>query len=105
MPVSTLNPMEGIEVAVTHRGLGMSDDKASYNEENIIDLYESLESYTINSAELLGLKKYVGSIEEGKLADLIILDKNIFKIDPWMIHSAKVIWVMINGEVILNLLN
>ena len=99
-PVSTLSPLEGIEVAVTHRALALSPDKPTYNPKHLISVYEAVRCYTLASAEILGLDKITGSIEVGKSADIIVLDKNIFKIDPWRIHTANVILTLIDGEII-----
>jgi imidazolonepropionase-like amidohydrolase len=57
---------------------------------------EVLRSATINSAKIIGVAQDVGSIESGKLADLVILDKN--PLDD--IHNTNTIrWVMKNGEI------
>ena len=41
----------------------------------------------------------MGSVEVGKLADLIVLDRNIFEIDPHEIHAATITMTMMNGQV------
>lgn len=41
----------------------------------------------------------VGSVEVGKLADLIVLDRNILECDPQDIHTATVLMTMMNGQV------
>lgn len=97
-PVSTLIPLEGIEVAVTHRGLGISDDKPSYNQEHNVSIEQAIKCYTIGSAQILGLDSNVGSLEVGKKADFIILDQNLFKNKPWRIHRVKVESTFINGK-------
>ena len=101
-PVSTPNPLEGIEVAVTHRPLAVNDEEESYIPEHKISLHEAIKFYTLSSAELLGLDKISGSLEVGKCADLIILDKNIFEIKENKIHTSKVILTMINGITVFN---
>jgi predicted amidohydrolase YtcJ len=99
-PVSTVNPLDGIEVAVTHKALGLSFDKPAYVPEQQISLIEALRAYTIGSAEILGLEEHIGSIEVGKFADIIILDTNIFKVDECKIHTAKVIMTIIDGVIV-----
>jgi predicted amidohydrolase YtcJ len=99
-PVSTVNPLDGIEVAVTHKALALSFEKPSYVPEQQISLIEAIRAYTIDSAEILGLENQIGSIEIGKLADIIILDANLFKIEECDIHTAKVMMTLINGVIV-----
>ena len=47
--------------------------------EHTLTLEEVLQAYTINSAWSLNLEEATGSIEEGKFADMIILNQNLFK--------------------------
>ena len=98
-PVTTPVPLEGIEVAVTHRALGETSDKPIYNQNHIISLYDAVKAYTIGSAKILGLDHLVGTLEVGKLADLVILSKNIFDIPTWEIHRVKVLTTMIDGKI------
>ena len=56
--------------------------------------------YTINPAIAHGISHEVGSIEVGKLADLVVLDRNLFKIPKHEIHSAKVNQTIFNGKIV-----
>lgn len=56
---------------------------------------EALQAATINGAEYLGMHKEIGSLAEGKLADLIVLDKNPLED---IRNSQSVIYTMINGR-------
>ena len=47
----------------------------------------------------LGMEREVGSIEVGKLADLVVLEKNLFEIPPDQIHKTKVAMTVMNGQV------
>ena len=47
----------------------------------------------------IGMEKKIGSLEVGKLADLIVLDRNLFKIDPHNIYKAKVLLTIMDGKV------
>ena len=42
----------------------------------------------------------IGSLEVGKKADLVVLDRNLFEIDPYEIHHAQVIMTVMDGEVV-----
>ena len=60
-----------------------------------ISNHQALKCSTINGAEYLGMDKDIGSVEEGKLADLIILDANPLED---IRHSDSIRYVMLNGR-------
>lgn len=97
--VTSLNPLFGIEVAVTRRELG-SPDGEILNQDEIVDLEDILKAYTIDGAFSLFRENEIGSLKKGKLADVILLDKNLFKIPPHEIHQAKVMMTIFNGRVV-----
>ncbi len=96
-PVTSLNPLEAIQVAVTRRGPTEPEGPAFIPEEKI-DLPAVLAAYTINGAYLNHEEKETGSIEVGKAADLIVLDRDLFKIPPEKIHEAKVVLTLLDGK-------
>ena len=96
-PVTSLNPIEAIQVAVTRRGPTEPEGPAWIPEEKM-DLPAILAAYTINGAYLNHEEKETGSIEVGKAADLIVLDRDLFKIPPEKIHEAKVVWTLLEGR-------
>lgn len=53
----------------------------------------------MGAAYQLGLDNKIGSIEVGKLADLVVLDKNLFDVAPHEIYKAKVAMTVMNGQV------
>ena len=61
-------------------------------------LAESIESFTINNAWLVRMEDKLGSIEEGKLADLVVVDRNLFDIPVDQIHDAKVLETIRDGK-------
>jgi predicted amidohydrolase YtcJ len=95
--VSSMNPLDGIEVAITHRepsrGAG-----APWLPEERIALPDAIAGYTIGGAYLDFSEKETGSLEVGKSADLIVLDRNLFEIPPSQIHDAKVLWTLLEGK-------
>ncbi|WP_199488192.1 MULTISPECIES: amidohydrolase [Tenacibaculum] len=83
--VSTLNPFVGIQNAVT---------RVPQN----ISLKEAIKAYTINGAYVMRQEDKVGSLKVGKLADFVVLDKNIFTISSNQIKTTKVIMTVFNGK-------
>jgi predicted amidohydrolase YtcJ len=59
-----------------------------------------LEGYTQNGAYQLRLESKLGSIEKGKLADFVILNKDLFDVDPYEISKLKPSAVVMEGKVI-----
>ena len=59
---------------------------------------EALKAITINAAYQYGEEKYKGTLENGKLADLVILDKNPLKVDPLTIKDIKVVATIKEGK-------
>jgi predicted amidohydrolase YtcJ len=62
--------------------------------------HAALRAATIDSADAIGFAKDLGSLEVGKLADLVILDKDVMTIDPKDILAARVRFTIIGGEVV-----
>ena len=97
--VSSLNPLDAIEVAVTRRELGKNDGDALLPEE-AVELETMLRAYTLEGAFSLFKENEIGSLEAGKLADIIILDRNLFQIPPYEIHNASVVQTIFNGKIV-----
>jgi predicted amidohydrolase YtcJ len=97
--VSSLNPLEAIEVGVTHRPPGDTSG-APWNPAERVDLSTMLALYTINAAYAMHQERKTGSIEPGKLADLVILDRNLFALPPERIHEAVVTRTLLEGRTV-----
>jgi predicted amidohydrolase YtcJ len=57
-----------------------------------------IRGYTLNGAAQLGLEKNLGSIEVGKVADLVVLDRHLFETLPGQIKSARPTAVLMEGK-------
>ncbi len=95
--VSSMNPLDAIQVALTRRGLEEGPGPAWIPEE-VVDLPTILASYTINGAYLAFDENRTGSIETGKAADLIVVDRNLFETAAHRIHEARVLLTLLEGK-------
>jgi predicted amidohydrolase YtcJ len=98
-PVVTLNPWEGIQTAVTRQTTEAKPD-AGFVPEQRLSVAETVRGYTLGAAYAGRREKTEGSIEPGKLADLIIVSQNILDIDPHRIADTKVLTTIVGGRVV-----
>ncbi len=98
--VSSINPLDAIEVAITRKSIYSSATEQSWLPNETLDLPTALAAYTINGAYANHLESITGSIEIGKTADLIVLNNNLFKIPPNQIHNTKVVLTMFQGKIV-----
>jgi len=97
--VAPLNPLTGIYAAVTRRTLDGKNPEGWIPEQKI-SIEEAIKGYTINGAYAEFAESKKGSIEKGKLADLVVLDQNLFKIPPAEIKDVQVKMTVLNGKII-----
>jgi len=95
--VSSANPLEEMEVAV-RRADWNKPDAAPFLPDERIDLRDAIAAFTINAAYVNFHDDRTGSIEPGKLADLVVLDRNLFAIDANEISEAKVLLTLLGGK-------
>ena len=98
-PIDSANPLEGLEVAITRRTMGDPKARPLLASEGIT-LAQAIESYTINVATVLGIDQVTGSVAVGKNADLVVIDKDLFKISPYDISKAKVLVTLFKGKAV-----
>lgn len=97
-PLFWHEPLETLEVSITRQVAGGGD--RSQTPEEGIDLDTAIRAMTLNSAYLMDQDDLTGSIETGKRADMIVLDKNLFKIPVTDISKAKVQLTVFDGNVV-----
>ena len=102
--VSTANPFPQIETAVT-RMSPFGEETPVFLPDERIDLESALVAFTINAAFLNKHEDRTSSIEVSKLADLIVLDQNVFEIDPADISETRVLLTLFEGETVYGDLN
>ena len=108
VPVSPVNPLWYVEQVVMRNTWFMPNlasaeakampinNKINFGAQNI-SVYEALRAITIVPAQQNLLHKRLASIEEGKVADLVILDNNPLEIDDQLIHTIKIDSTFVNG--------
>jgi len=92
-PFSDGRPLMGIK----HAAKRETKDGFTMNENERIDVFESVKAYTINAAKMSATEKYQGTIAEGKFADFTILNKDIFKNG---IDNARIEYTIVNDEIV-----
>ncbi len=97
--VTDMNPLLAIEVGVTRQN-PQTNDGPVLNADERVDLDTMLAAYTINGAYTMGLEKEQGSIQVGKRADLVVLDRNLFDIPPSEISEANVTMTIFDGKAV-----
>jgi len=92
-------PLEGIYAAVTRRTL---DDRNpdGWVPAQKIGVEEALRAYTVNGAFASFDDKVKGSLERGKLADLVLIDRDLTRISPETIRDAHVVMTVVGGRVV-----
>ena len=98
-PVVTVSPWPGLQVAVTRQDLeGLP--AGGWLPQHKVSLSEAVHAYTMGGAYAMHREKDEGSIEAGKLADLILVSQNIFEVDPHKIAETKVLLTIVGGKVV-----
>lgn len=97
--VEPLNPMLGLYAAVT-REFPEGGPSGGWFPEEKISLQKAIEYYTLGSAYAEFQEDKKGSIKKGKLADLVVLNKNLFEIPPKEILNAKVDMTILGGKIV-----
>lgn len=101
-PVDTLNEWLALQIAVTRRAVGAEAQKypGRLGVDPGLSLTQAIRAMTINAAYSLHQEREVGSIEVGKMADLIVIDRDLFAIPPEEISGTKVLLTLVGGQVV-----
>ena len=97
--VAPLNPLLTVYAAVTRRTIDGKNPKGWVPEQKV-SVAEAVRGYTVGSAYAEFQENVKGSITVGKLADLVLLSRDIFKIDPNEIENVKIVLTMVDGRVV-----
>src|SRR5262249_26358389 len=97
--VVTINPWPGVQNLLT-RQTTEGNPPGGWIPQMRITLPEAIEGYTLGAAIAGKREKTEGSLEAGKLADLIIVSQDLFKIEPAKIGQTEVLVTMAGGKVV-----
>jgi predicted amidohydrolase YtcJ len=94
--VSSMDPFDGIEVAIT-RQAPEGEPGPALTPQQRVTLQDMLEAYTINGARAAFVEDELGSIAEGKRADLVVLDRDPFATAPADLSEIQVLRTLLDG--------
>ncbi|TQF01559.1 amidohydrolase [Kitasatospora acidiphila] len=97
-PVSSPDPIAGLHVAVNRTEPGATDDRVFLPEQRL-DLASAVAAYTAGSAHVNGLDD-TGTLRVGQLADLVVLDRDLFAAPPEEICAARVLRTYVGGALV-----
>jgi len=95
--VSSYNPFRAFQTGVTRSG---GNGQKPLNIDERIPLETAIDAYTINAAYAMKQDKTTGSLEAGKRADLVVLDRDILTIDPETIDQTTVLATYLDGRLV-----
>ncbi|MDD4592352.1 MAG: amidohydrolase family protein, partial [Parabacteroides sp.] len=97
-PVVDFNPFLTLYAAVTR----CDDDgnPTGINPEERVSLAEAIKAYTASAADIYDRSEELGTLEEGKLADVVVINKNLFAIDSMEIQRCQVDLTVMDGKIV-----
>jgi hypothetical protein len=98
-PVTTPDPLKGVFAAVTRKKID-TQPGSSWHPEERLTVLDAIRAYTIDAARASGEETSKGSIEPGKLADLVVLSENIFEIADEDLCTVQVDMTIFDGEIV-----
>ena len=103
-PCESFSPMDTIYAAVTRKSL-KGHPEGGWHPYDRISVFEAVTMYTKNAAYVSYEEDIKGTIETGKLADFVIMDADIFKIEPDQIKNIKVVKTFLGGKEVYSAAN
>ncbi|NMW85646.1 amidohydrolase [Peptoniphilus sp. AGMB00490] len=98
-PVENLNPFPNIYMAVTRKDK-LGKPEGGFYPKECVDVYEAIDAYTVESAYVEFEEDIKGRIKKDFLADFVVLDRDIFTIDPMEIKEIKPLMTIVGGKIV-----
>ena len=98
-PVSTMNPFHALQVAVTRRG-PVPVAREPWTPQHLVDRWAVLHGYTVGGAWLTFREDDCGTLAVGKLADLMVLDRDVFQVPAEQLFQTQVQLTMFRGRIV-----
>jgi len=98
-PVELMSPIECIDCAVNRQDVTNGYPEGGFYPGECVDVYTAVDNYTKGSAYATFEEDRKGRIKAGQLADLVLLDKDIFTIAKKDIRTAQVLLTMVGGTI------
>lgn len=97
-PLDNIDPLAGIHAAVTRRRADGAPGPQGWYPEEKLTLEEAMAAYTTGPAYAASMEDRLGRLAPGYLADLVMLDRDIFTVDPMEILETGVLGTMVGGR-------
>src|SRR5215831_16230147 len=98
--VAPLSPILGIHAAVTRQTID-GKNPGGWIPEQKVTVEEAVRAYTSGAAYAEFAEKIKGTLEPGKLADIVVLSQNIFQVNPDDIPKTEVVYTIVGGRIVL----
>jgi predicted amidohydrolase YtcJ len=97
-PVSSANPFEAIYCAETRKG-----PRGVLDSTQCMPRMEMMYAYTIEAAKTLMLERKIGSLQAGKYADMVLIDRDVLSVSVEEMQAAQVQWTMFEGRIVYDI--
>ena len=95
-----MSPVVQMEIGLTRQAAGEPQAPVQPRESERLDIETLIRGYTRDAAWQLRMENDLGALEAGKLADLVVMERNLFETDPYEIHAVGVYMTVLAGEVV-----
>jgi predicted amidohydrolase YtcJ len=95
-----MSPIFNMEIGATRQTPEQENAPIQPGKHERLDIATLIKGYTIDGAYQIHMEDQIGSIEVGKKADFVVLDKNLFDVDKYDIHKVQVVETLLGGNTV-----